>query len=294
MPRLGAHMSIAGGLDRALVRGQEAGCDVVQIFTQNRAQWKSKKLSTYEVETFGKTREKVLIDPVATHNSYLINLASPRPDVFQKSFHAFLNELERAELLNIPYVVMHPGAHLGDGEKKGLRRIGNAIGRLFARTGDYRVKILLETTAGQGTSLGYRFEHLTEIMEKTGPHGPHDRIGVCFDTCHAFAAGYDFRTEKSYEALLREFDRIVGLDRLKLFHVNDSKKELGSRVDRHEHPGKGCIGLEAFSFFLGDPIFVGHPFLIETPKGKDNRGMDLDVLNLNALRKLFSVDPEME
>ncbi len=284
MPLLGAHMSIAGGLNKALVRGKKTGCHVIQVFTRNRSRWKSEKLSTKEIELFLRACEETYIHPVAAHNSYLINLASPRADVFEKSFHALVDELERAELLKIPYLVIHPGAHLGDGEKRGLRRIAGAIDRVQARTEDYSVKILLETTAGQGTNLGYRFEHLKEIFEQTESQ---QRLGVCFDTCHAFAAGYDFRTEKTYGQLLREFDRIIGLDHLMLFHINDSKKELGSRVDRHEHPGKGLIGLGAFSLFLNDPMFADLPFLIETPKGRDENGVDWDIVNLSLLKSLM-------
>ena len=284
MPLIGAHMSIAGGLYRALLRGREAGCEVIQIFTQNRNRWKSRKLSAKEIDLFHKACDETSILAVAAHNSYLINLASARSHVLRKSFFALLQELERAELLGIPYLVMHPGAHVGDGEKKGLRRIADALNRVFERTSDYRVKILLEMTAGQGTSLGYRLEHLAEILEMTESQ---DRLGVCMDTCHAFAAGYDFRTAKAYRQFFGEFDRILGLDRLRLFHLNDSKNGFGSRVDRHEHPGAGFIGLKAFSFFLNDPKFAHLPFLIETPKGKSKEGLDWDVVNLNLLRSLI-------
>jgi deoxyribonuclease-4 len=197
--------------------------------------------------------------------------------------HALLDELRRAELLRIPYLVMHPGAHLGEGESKGLLRIVEGINRVHDRTEGYNVKILLETTAGQGTNLGYCFDHLAEIIERTESK---NRLGVCFDTCHAFAAGYDFRNPTSYQELFRKFDDIIGLNRLMLFHLNDSKKGLGSRVDRHEHPGIGKIGLQAFSLLLNDDKFSHHPFLLETPKGKDENGVDLDIINLNLLREL--------
>jgi deoxyribonuclease-4 len=285
MPLLGAHMSIAGGLHRAPLRGRETGCQAIQIFTRNRNRWKSRKLSTKEIGLFRKACEETSISAVAAHNSYLINLASTRPDVSEKSFYALLHELQRAELLKIPYLVMHPGAHVGGGEKKGLRRIADAINRALERTRHCRVKILLETTAGQGTNLGHRFEHLAEILEMIESQ---ERLGVCLDTCHAFAAGYDFRTAETYSKFIREFDGILGLDRLRLFHINDSKNELGSRVDRHEHPGVGFIGLQAFSFFLNDPKFNDLPFLIETPKGKNENGMDWDIVNLNVLRRLIN------
>lgn len=284
MPILGAHMSIAGGLYRAPLRGRETGCQAIQIFTGNRNRWKSKKLSVKEIDLFHKACEETSIKAVAVHNSYLINLASMRAHVFDNSFHALLQELERAELLGIPYLVIHPGSHVGGGEDQGLRQIAGALNRVFERRRDDRVKILLEMTAGQGTSLGYRFEHLSQITEMTERR---DRLGVCLDTCHAFAAGYDFRTAKTYKKFLREFDRILGLSRLRLFHINDSKTGLGSRIDRHEHPGAGFIGLKPFSFFLNDPKFAHLPFLIETPKGKREDGLDWDRLNLNLLRSLI-------
>ena len=284
MPLLGAHMSISGGLYRAPLNGREAGCKAIQIFTRNRNRWKSKELSTREIDLFHKACKETSIRVVAAHSSYLINLASTRSHVFEKSVHALLQELERVERLEIPFLVMHPGAHVGGGEKQGLAQIAGALNGVLQRTSDYRVKILLETTAGQGTSLGYRLEQLAEILEITESRG---RLGICLDTCHAFAAGYDFRTEKAYKQFLREFDRILGLTRLGLLHINDSKKGLGSRVDRHEHLGAGCIGLKAFSFFLNDPKLAHLPFLIETPKGKNKDGLDWDRVNLNVLRSLI-------
>ncbi len=284
MPLLGAHMSISGGLYRAPLKGEEVGCQAIQIFTRNRNRWESKELSTGEIDLFHKACEETSIAVVAAHSSYLINLASTRSHVFEKSVHALFQELERVERLEIPYLVMHPGAHVGGGEKKGLEQIAGALNGVLEQTSDYRVKILLETTAGQGTSLGYRLEHLAEILEMAEFQ---DRLGICLDTCHAFAAGYDFRTVKAYSQFLREFDRILGLARLRLFHINDSKNGLGSRVDRHEHLGAGCIGLKAFSFFLNDPKLAHLPFLIETPKGKNKRGQDWDSVNLNLLKSLI-------
>lgn len=284
MPLLGAHMSISGGLYRALLKGREVGCQAIQIFTRNQIQWNSKKLSTKEIDLFHKACEETAIPVVAAHSSYLINLASTRSHVFEKSVHSLLQELVRVERLGIPYLVMHPGAHVGGGEKKGLEQIAGALNGVLERTSDYRVKILLETTAGQGTSLGYRLEHLAEILEMAEWQ---DRLGICMDTCHAFAAGYDFRTIKAYRQFLKEFDRILGLAHLGLLHINDSKNGLGSRVDRHEHPGAGCIGLKAFSFFLNDPKLAHLPFLIETPKGKNKHGQDWDRVNLNLLKSLI-------
>jgi deoxyribonuclease-4 len=283
LPPLGAHMSISGGLYKAFLRGEKSTCQVIQIFTRNRNRWNSKALSKKEIDAFLEIRDKSSVRLVAAHDSYLINLASPRSDVAEKSFHTLLDELGRAELLRIPYLVIHPGAHLGEGESKGLLRISEGINRIHDRTEGYGVKILLETTAGQGTNLGYRFEHLADIIERTESR---DRLGVCFDTCHAFAAGYDFCTETSYSEVFGKFDEIIGLNRLMLFHINDSKKELGSRVDRHEHPGAGKIGLKAFSLLLNDGRFRQHPFLLETPKGKDPDGVDFDVINLDLLKRL--------
>lgn len=284
MPQLGAHMSISGGLWKALFRGKKSGCQVIQIFTKNPNRWISKELSSKEIDAFNEARAKTAIVPVASHDSYLINLASPRREDRKKSFHALFDEMDRAERLSIPYVVMHPGSHLGDGEKAGINRIAEALNHIFDRTPQFQVKILLETTAGQGTNLGYRFEHLAEIIEQTEAE---ERLGVCLDTCHVFAAGYDFRDEENYRKLVRDFDTIIGLNRCRLFHINDSKKGLGSRIDRHEHIGQGSIGERAFSFFLQSPIFENLPFLLETPKGSDESGTDRDLLNLRILRRLM-------
>lgn len=283
MPLLGAHTSISGGLERAFLRGREAGCEVIQIFTRNASQWSSKPLSPGEIEAFNKAREETSIEPVAAHDSYLINLASPRVYLREKSLDALMGEIERAEELRIPYLVMHPGSHMGAGEEKGLRWISEALDRIYDRRSRTAVKILLETTAGQGSSLGYHFEHLAEIMARTDAR---ECLGVCLDTCHAFAAGYDFRAADTYAEMIRKFDSVIGLNYLMLLHINDAKKGPGSKVDRHEHLGYGSIGEEAFSFFLRDPIFKELPFLIETPKGLDNEGVDWDLKNLETLRRL--------
>jgi deoxyribonuclease-4 len=277
-------MSIGSGLYRALIRGKEIGCRAIQIFSGSRNHWKKKKLTAADIDAFQRTRQDTSVKPAAVHDSYLINLASPNSELREKSFRALLDELERAELLGIPYVVIHPGSHLGEGEKKGLRRIAEGINRVYDRARNHRAKILLETTSGQGTNLGYRFEHLAEIIAFTESQ---ERLGVCFDTCHAFTAGYDFRSAATYKRLFQKFDRIIGLARLKLFHVNDSKNGLGSRIDRHEHPGSGFIGLNAFSYLLNDSRFEDHPFLLETPKGKNEKGIDMDTINLNLLRSLI-------
>jgi len=241
-------------------------------------------LSKNEIDVFHSTREKTTVIPISIHGSYLINLSSPTPDVKKRSLSLFLNEMKWAEQLGIPYLVIHPGFHMGDGVKKGLKRVAKMIIRAFDKTSGYNVKVLIETTAGQGTSLGNRFEHLEEILKLTGSS---ERLGVCFDTCHAFAAGYDFRNEKDYRQIINEFSNIIGIDRLKLFHINDSKNGPGSSVDRHDHPGHGIIGLKPFSFFLNDPKFAQHPFLLETPKGLDENGADMDMVNMKLLESMI-------
>ena len=277
---LGAHMSIAGGLDRAAERGRSIGCNTIQIFTKSNNQWRAKPLTDEQVERFHQSQDESGIAPIIAHDCYLINLASPDREKYQKSFRAFLEEMQRAERLGLPYLVMHPGAHLGSGESRGLRKIALALNRLHQKTPGYRLIVLLETTAGQGTGLGYRFEHLAEIIE--GVEQP-ERLGVCFDTCHVFAAGYDIRTPTGYREVMQEFDRTIGLERLQVFHLNDSKKPLGSRVDRHEHIGKGHIGLETFRMILQDQRFRNVPKILETPKGRD---LAEDRMNLKRLRQL--------
>lgn len=284
MPLLGAHMSISGGLEKALLRGRACGCRVVQLFTGSPNQWGPRKLSSQEIDAFHTVREETSVIPVAAHDSYLINLASPRPENRHRSAQALEEELRRADRLDIPFVVIHPGAHLEEGEKRGIQYISESLSCLLDRTADLRVSILLETTAGQGTALGYRFEHLAEIIRRTACR---DRLGVCLDTCHVFAAGYDFGEVKAFDRLIRDVDRIIGLERLKLIHLNDSKRGRGSRIDRHDHIGQGCIGEGALALFLKDPRLKGLPFILETPKGTDASGMDLDVVNLRALRRLM-------
>jgi deoxyribonuclease-4 len=284
MALIGAHMSISGGLDKALFRGQRAGCDVIQIFSHNNNQWESRPLREESLIAFKQALKTTCVRALAVHGSYLINPASSSAEIRRKSFKSLLEEVRRAALLGIPYVVIHPGAHLGEGESRGLNLIADTLVRLHDRVGDLPVNILLETTAGQGTNLGYRFEHIAEMISIDSRDG---WLGVCLDTCHVFAAGYDFRSGDAYNEMIKEFDEKIGLERLKLFHINDSKKDLGSRVDRHEHLGLGFIGSEAFSLFLNDKRFKMHPFIIETPKGKDDLGMDWDLRNLNLIRKLM-------
>jgi deoxyribonuclease-4 len=272
---LGAHVSIAGGVFNAPLRGQEIGCNTIQIFTKNANQWKAKKISPAEIEKFQLTRTQTDISPIVAHDSYLINLASPDKSQWEKSLEAFLEEMERAEELQIPYLVTHPGAHKDAGEDEGIKRLIESFNILQDKTKGFRLKIILETTAGQGSSLGYRFEQLAEIINSIEESG---RMGICFDTCHTYAAGYNIAPEKGYYQVWEEFDRIIGLPLLKVIHLNDSKKGLGSRIDRHEHIGKGLIGVELFKRLLKDPRFQDIPMILETPGGQAEHKMNLDTL----------------
>ncbi len=281
VPLLGAHMSIAGGLHLAIERGQSVGCTALQIFTKNNNQWQGKALSEEEAEQFRQAWAASGIGPIIAHNAYLINLASPDEETHRKSMTAMLDELHRAERLGLSGLVIHPGSHLGKGESWGLKRIASSLDALHAKTPGFRVKILLEITAGQGNHLGYRFEHLAEILNRVEQP---ERLGICFDTCHAFAAGYDIGTMAGYRKTMSEFDATLGLDRMMAFHLNDSKNAPGSRVDRHEHIGQGTLGLDAFRFILNDRRFASVPKVIETPKQPD---LEEDRMNLNVLRGLF-------
>jgi deoxyribonuclease-4 len=284
MRRIGAHVSISGGLDKAFYRGKASGCRVIQIFTKSTVQWAPRTLTPSEIDAFHRARYETSIDPVSVHDSYLINLASSRARVRKRSFLALLSEVERAGQLDIPFVVIHPGSHGGNGLDTGIRCISDALNLIHDRTKNFNVAILLETTAGQGNDIGYRFEHLASIIEQTKAK---ERMGVCFDSCHVFAAGYDFRDMTAYKKLMNLFDNVVGLEYLKLFHLNDSKRDLGARVDRHEHLGHGYIGKTAFSHILNDPLFRDVPFVIETPKGKDENNIDWDLKNLKFLKDLL-------
>lgn len=290
MPRLGAHLSIAGGLPRAVDRAKATRCDALQIFTKSAGQWRARALPDDEVGLFRRRVEETGIAPVVAHNSYLINVASTVPALREQSIAALGEELDRAELLGLDGLVMHPGSYTNGREQDGLRTIGRAIAGLLKARPRYRVKVLLEHTAGQGTNLGYRFEHLATILDEVDGS---PRVGVCLDTCHLLTAGYDLCTGEGYAATFRDFDRIVGLDRIKVFHLNDSKKPCGSRVDRHEHIGKGCLGLEPFRRLLTDPRFTQLPMLLETPKlestASKRRDVDAwDARNLRTLRQLMT------
>jgi deoxyribonuclease-4 len=283
MPILGAHMSIAGGYDRAVQRARDAGCCCVQLFTKNNTQWRAVPITREQADRFHQAvRECGMSHPLA-HDSYLINLASPDEDLWQKSLRAFVEELERAEILGIPYVVTHPGSYTESTPGAGIRRIVRALNRILKETRGMKAQCLLETTAGQGTSLGWRFEHLAMILDRVKEP---ERLGVCLDTCHVFAAGYAMGTRQQYEETLGSFDAMVGISRIKAVHLNDSARELGSRVDRHAHIGRGKMGLEPFRFLLSDPRLQSVPMYLETPKGQEH-GEDLDVINLATLRGLI-------
>lgn len=276
----GAHMSISGGVSKAFARGQQVNCEAMQIFCKNERQWQGKPLLPDEVAKFKAEQVRTGIGPVVVHDSYLINLAAPADELWEKSIAAFCDELERCALLDVPYLVTHPGAHTGSGEEAGLEREAVALRRIFEAGVGAPVMVLLETTAGQGSSLGHRFEQIARLFELVPQH---ERMGVCVDTCHIFAAGYDLRTAETYAATFEAFDRTVGLERIKCFHLNDSQKALGSRVDRHAHIGQGEIGLEAFALLVNDPRFKHVPMIIETPKEKE---MLEDIENLSLLRSL--------
>lgn len=282
MPLFGAHMSIAGGYHNAVLTAQDHGCDTVQLFTKNSNQWNAKELTDEEVAVFRRTLRKAKLRLPLAHDSYLINLASPDAVLFRKSVEAFIVEMERAERLGLRYVVTHPGAHMESGEEAGLARVALALDEVHARCAKFRVQVLLETTAGQGTTLGHRFEHLAGILGRVKDPG---RVGVCLDTCHVFAAGYPLAPATEYRKTMKAFDDVIGLKKLKAFHVNDSLKPQGSRVDRHAHLGRGHLGLEPFRLLVNDPRFRNHPMILETPK-EEGDNFDMDRVNLQVLRDL--------
>ena len=289
MPYFGVHESISGGHAQAVSVAADAGFDCVQLFSKNSSQWQAKPLTEQEGERFQQALQQHNIRFPLVHDSYLINLASAKEELRQKSIAAFVDEMERTAILGIPWLVMHPGSPTGDGsenaEENGLRRIAEAFDTIFQQT-KTQVTVLLETTAGQGTNLGWKFEHLARIIElSTSP----ERFGVCIDTCHITAAGYSLASPKEYEATFKEFDSIVGLDKLKAFHLNDSVKGIGSRVDRHAHIGHGALGLEPFRLLVNDPRFAELPMYLETPKGMvevNGEMLDWDVVNLRTLKSL--------
>lgn len=283
---LGAHVSIAGGISNAPDFGKEATCCSIQIFSKNQMQWKTPPLSEDEVSSFMRKVSKYSILPASIHASYLVNIASFDNCIFENSISNLANELERAEILGIEYVVVHPGAHKEKGEEKGLKKIIEGINAIFGSSKSKKTMLLLETTAHEGTVLGYKFEHLSYILEKSKYS---DRLGVCFDTCHVFASGYDIASFEGFEIVLDEFDKLIGLEKLKVFHLNDSKFGLGERKDRHEEIGKGKIGLECFSFIVNDGRFKNIPGILEVPGNVEGYKR-----NLRTLRRLKNGDHKRE
>jgi len=275
MGLFGAHISIAGGIFKAIERGENLGCDSIQIFTKNQRQWKAKPYNEKDIVRFKENFKKSRIKKVVAHSSYLINLGSPKKESLIKSRESFIDEITRCHLLSVPMIVVHPGSHLGHGEKEGIKIITESMNFIIEKTSHTDVKILLETVAGQGTNIGYRFEHIKEIMDGIENK---QRVGVCFDTAHVFEAGYDIRSKESFQKVLEEFDRIIGLDNLLAFHINDSKTPLASRVDRHTNIGDGEIGLEAFRFLVNNKLFSDLPMILETPGGEEAYIKDLKTL----------------
>lgn len=277
---IGAHESIAGGIYKAFELAESIGCRTLQVFTKSSNQWAAKPLTEEDIENYKTVSSKSNIKHVVAHDSYLINLCAANPEILKKSREAFLDELKRCEALGIKYLNFHPGAHMGAGEDDGIKLIIESLDRAHEQSKKFKVLSVLETTAGQGSSLGYRFEQLRKIID--GVAEP-KRMAVCIDTCHIFAAGYDISTDDGYEKVMKEFDDVIGFNRLVAFHVNDSKKGLGSKVDRHEHIGKGMIGKNGFKCLMQDSRLAAIPKILETPKGED---LKEDKMNLSVLRKL--------
>jgi deoxyribonuclease-4 len=278
---LGAHMSIGGGAHMAIERGRSINCTAMQIFVKNNMQWFARPLSREEIRAFLNHSQRAELLSVFAHANYLINLAATNPQFHSNSLRALSEELIRADQLDLPFLVLHPGAHVGAGEEAGLDQIAKSINRVLAKIPRVKTKIALETTAGQGSCLGHRFEHIAYIIDKVRQP---ERLCVCLDTAHVFAAGYDLGNENAVRKTFREFNRVVGLDRLAAIHLNDSKTARGSRVDRHEHIGKGRIGLDAFRYIMRSPRLRKIPKVLETPKGKD---LVEDVVNMKTLRGLL-------
>jgi deoxyribonuclease-4 len=277
---LGAHMSIAGGLHRALERGREVGCSVVQIFLKNQLQWAARPYTVEDVAEFKAARRRTGIRTVFAHSSYLINLAAADPREWQRAVEAFHDELERAEMLELPFVVIHPGSHRGEGLEAGVARIARALDTVLERTRGYRVMVLLENTAGGGATIGRSFEELAVLLDAVARP---ERVGVCLDTCHLFAAGYNVRTPEGYQSTMKACARLIGLRRVRAFHLNDAKAPLGSGLDRHEKIGAGAMGPAAFRLLMRDRRFTRVPMALETPKEPEPKA-DRDALAL--LRRL--------
>jgi deoxyribonuclease-4 len=279
-PLVGSHMSIAGGTFNAILHAEAVGCACVQLFVKSSNQWRAKPLEDEEIERFHAERKRTGIGPAVAHSSYLINVGSPDAALYEKSRDALAVEYERCNLLGIEHLVFHPGAHTGDGPEKAIVRIAKAMDWVLKKHKSGKTLLLLETTAGAGSHIGSTFEELKTILDKLD-HA--DRAAVCLDTCHVFSAGYDIRKEDGYRKTMQSFDAVLGIDRLKAIHCNDSKFDLGTHKDRHEHLGKGLIGKDAFGFIMRDPRLADVPKILETEK--DEAG-EFDRMNLDLLRKL--------
>lgn len=275
---LGAHMSISGGVENCVSNGHEVGCEVVQLFTKSNRRWAASELEDDDHSALLEEQEKTGVRAVMVHMAYLVNLASPKDEQFEKSFNGFIQEIERAEFLNVPYICFHPGSHTGQGEEDALEQVAEAVTNALAESDTEEVRVLIEGMAGQGTSIGYQFEHLAFLLEEIEPA---ERIGICLDTAHLHAAGYSLDPEDGYEETMTEFDEVVGTQNLFAWHLNDTDEELGSRVDRHQHIGEGQIGKEAFRCLVSDSRFEGVPGVIETPKEDD-----WDQKNISLLKEL--------
>ena len=277
---LGAHVSTAGGMPKAVQQGLDLSCEAIQVFTRNQRQWAPRPLDPADAATFQALAEGAgYLATALAHASYLINVAAPDPEILARSERALVDEIERCALLGIPYLALHPGAHMGRGEKAGLARAAATVRAALKATSRARVTVLLEGTAGQGTTLGHRLEHLRELLERVGGR----RAGVCLDTCHLHAAGYGLKTPKAYEATWKEVERVLGLDAVKALHLNDAKTEQGSRVDRHEHIGAGAIGAPAFQRLVRDERLRRLPAILETPGGPE--GYAENLARLKKMRK---------
>ena len=287
MPRFGAHLSTAGGVSKAVERARDLGCDCLQVFVKQPQQWRFQTLTEAEIDRFRAGVAEIGLEPVVAHASYLVNLASPDAVLYERSIGCLLKEWDRSESLGLAGIVLHPGSHVGTGEEAGLARVAEALGRLARERPERRVPILLETTAGAGSTLGARFGHLGTLFDACGDGPP---LGLAIDTCHLWAAGYDLATEAGLEKTLAELDATVGLDRLAVVHANDAKGERGSRLDRHEHIGRGRIGQEGFRRLVNHPALAEAAFILETPK-KDADGQPMDPVNLKILRTLASPEP---
>ncbi len=272
---LGAHVSISGGISKSVERAYEIGCETLQIFTKNQIQWKIPRLKDEEIKKFKANLDKFGIFPGTVHSSYLVNIASPDKFVRSRSISNLSFDLIRTNLLGMKYLIFHPGAHKGKGERYALDAIVDGINEIFERVSESKTMLLLETTAGQGSNVGYRFEHLAYVLSHVNNS---KRLGICVDTCHIFAAGYDFREKYSYKRTMKDLETVIGFENVKAFHLNDSKGELGSKIDRHEEIGKGQIGIKAFELLINDENFSNVIGIIETPGGESKYKVNISLL----------------